>query len=65
MGKEEGSEDSLASRLRVQLSSIKSCPADGFVWRLSVVLSHCLHVLGATYLKSKYLGNQNENMFPF
>ena len=25
---------------------IKSSPVDGLVWRLTVVLAHCLHVLG-------------------
>ena len=26
--------------------AIKSCPVDGLVWRLSIVFSHVLHVLG-------------------
>ncbi len=39
-------EDGLLSQLQMQLSSLKTCPVDGFLWRLSVVVSHCLHVLG-------------------
>ncbi len=30
----------------VSLSGVKSCPVDGLVWRLTVTLAHCLHVLG-------------------
>ena len=26
--------------------SIKSCPQNGLIWRLSIVFAHCLHVLG-------------------
>jgi len=29
-----------------QQFTIKSCPVDGLVWRLSIVFAHCLHILG-------------------
>ena len=31
-----------------QQFTIKSCPVDGLVWRLSIVFAHCLHILGKT-----------------
>ena len=31
---------------RVSMAGIKSSPVDGLVWRLAIVLGHCLHVLG-------------------
>ena len=31
---------------RVSMGGIKSSPIDGLVWRLGIVLGHCLHVLG-------------------
>ena len=31
---------------RVAMSSVKSSPVDGLVWRLTVVIAHCLHILG-------------------
>ena len=30
----------------VSTIGVKSAPVDGLVWRLTVVLAHCLHVLG-------------------
>lgn len=44
---EEGSsEDSLLARFGGQLARVKSAPRDGLVWRLAVVMSHCLYVMG-------------------
>ena len=28
------------------LAGIKSCPVDGLVWRLTIVMAHCINVLG-------------------
>ncbi len=40
------SEEGLVSHLQVPLSGVKSSPVDGFLWRLTVALSHTLHLLG-------------------
>ena len=34
------------NQFKVDLAGIKSAPTDGIVWRLTVVISHCLHILG-------------------
>ncbi len=35
-----------ANRLGISITTVKSCPIDGIVWRLGIVFAHCLHVLG-------------------
>ncbi|TRY78537.1 hypothetical protein TCAL_04254 [Tigriopus californicus] len=34
------------NNFRVLLSTIKSCPVDGLLWRFTIVAAHCLHILG-------------------
>ena len=44
------SEGSLLARFQLLLSRVKSAPVDGLVWRLAVVMTHCLYVLGNKHL---------------
>ncbi len=40
------SDNEMVNQFRIQLSNIKSCPVDGLLWRLTIMLAHCLHILG-------------------
>ena len=50
---------SLEGSCGISTIGIKSAPVDGLVWRLTVVLAHCLHVLGKCWLLVKYLKQVN------
>ena len=38
---------------RVAMSGIKSSPVDGLIWRLTVLIAHCLYILGETCTSQK------------
>ena len=49
---------SLDGSCGISTIGIKSAPVDGLVWRLTVVLAHCLHVLGKQKNYSSYLNDR-------